>query len=92
MGMILPLLLQKGVQSSVGEVRTLSVDIVAKIAKAAGPDPLKPILSDLIYLMLESLSGLESAQLNYLEQHAEGEPTCITRLSLVLAQGFFVRN
>lgn len=72
--LILPLLLQKGVQSSVDEVRALTVDLVAKMAKAAGPEPLRPIMPDLVCLMLESLSGLESAKLNYLEQHAEGDP------------------
>lgn len=54
------------------EVRSLTVDIIAKMAKAAGPGPLQPLLPDLVYMMLESLSGLESATLNYVEQNAHG--------------------
>ncbi|GMH36012.1 hypothetical protein BSKO_03880 [Bryopsis sp. KO-2023] len=69
---ILPLILEKGVQSSSGDIRALSIDIVAKMAKGAGPGPLTPILPDLVSMMLESLSGLESSKLNYIEQHAQG--------------------
>ena len=72
MRIILPILLSKGLQSSVPEVQTLSVDTVARLAKAAGPAVLQPVLPDLVIQMLESLSALESAKLNYIEQHVEG--------------------
>ncbi|KAK9810293.1 hypothetical protein WJX72_008148 [[Myrmecia] bisecta] len=66
----LPLLLEKGMSSSVGEVQGLALTTIAKMVKAAGPAHIQPHLVDLTAAMLESLSGMEDSRLNYIEQHA----------------------
>eukprot|EP00798_Chlamydomonas_sp_ICE-L_P021409 gene21409-28366_t len=58
--MLLPLLLEEGLGSSVKE-----------LSKAAGAEHLRPHLAPLVQAMLEALSNLEDARLNYIEQHAE---------------------
>ena len=70
-GAALPLLLQMGLPSRVPEVQALSVDTLSRIIKSAGPELVKPHLSIVVPALLESLSGLEDARLNYVEQHAE---------------------
>jgi len=70
-GISLPLLLDKGMGSTVGEVAALAVDTIAQIVKGAGAGPVRPHLQLLVGSLLESLSTLEDTRLNYLEQHAE---------------------
>uniref|UniRef100_A0A8C5D594 Ecm29 proteasome adaptor and scaffold n=1 Tax=Gouania willdenowi TaxID=441366 RepID=A0A8C5D594_GOUWI len=66
---MLPTLLEKGIVSSVSEVRSLSIQTLVKISKTAGPR-LKPHASRLIPALLEALSTLEPQVLNYLSLRA----------------------
>ncbi|MEW5319235.1 MAG: hypothetical protein WDW38_010400 [Sanguina aurantia] len=68
---LLPLLLEQGLASNVSEVRIVTLDTLAKASKVAGPAVLRPHLAPLVVTMLEALSNLEDARLNYVEQHAE---------------------
>uniref|UniRef100_A0A8B9G0W6 Ecm29 proteasome adaptor and scaffold n=1 Tax=Amazona collaria TaxID=241587 RepID=A0A8B9G0W6_9PSIT len=62
---LLPCLLDKGIVSTVAEVRSLSINTLVKISKSAG-SMLKPHAPKLIPALLESLSVLEPQVLNYL--------------------------
>ncbi|XP_075450242.1 proteasome adapter and scaffold protein ECM29 isoform X2 [Ascaphus truei] len=66
---ILPCLLDKGMMSTVNEVRALSINTLVKISKNAG-ELLKPHAPKLIPALLESLSVLEPQVLNYLSLNA----------------------
>ncbi|KAM9769134.1 proteasome adapter and scaffold protein ECM29 [Menidia menidia] len=66
---VLPTLLEKGIVSSVSEVRSLSIQTLVKISKTAGAR-LKPHASRLIPALLEALSTLEPQVLNYLSLRA----------------------
>ncbi|XP_047434577.1 proteasome adapter and scaffold protein ECM29 [Mugil cephalus] len=66
---MLPTLLEKGIVSSVAEVRSLSIQTLVKISKTAGAR-LKPHASRLIPALLEALSTLEPQVLNYLSLRA----------------------
>ncbi|XP_066469723.1 proteasome adapter and scaffold protein ECM29 isoform X2 [Tiliqua scincoides] len=66
---LLPCLLDKGMMSTVTEVRTLSINTLVKISKSAGA-MLKPHAPKLIPALLESLSVLEPQVLNYLSLRA----------------------
>ncbi|XP_037554197.1 proteasome adapter and scaffold protein ECM29 [Nematolebias whitei] len=66
---LLPTLLEKGIVSSVSEVRSLSIQTLVKISKSAGAR-LKPHASRLIPALLEALSTLEPQVLNYLSLRA----------------------
>ncbi|KAJ8416439.1 hypothetical protein AAFF_G00357270 [Aldrovandia affinis] len=68
-GVLLPTLLDKGIVSTVVEVRTLSIQTLVKISKSAG-SRLKPHTPRLIPALLESLSVLEPQVLNYLSLRA----------------------
>ncbi|XP_053887475.1 proteasome adapter and scaffold protein ECM29 isoform X2 [Malaclemys terrapin pileata] len=66
---LLPCLLDKGMMSTVTEVRALSINTLVKISKSAGV-MLKPHAPKLIPALLESLSVLEPQVLNYLSLRA----------------------
>ncbi|XP_072318992.1 proteasome adapter and scaffold protein ECM29 [Eucyclogobius newberryi] len=66
---LLPTLLEKGIVSSVAEVRSLSIQTLVKISKTAGAR-LKPHAARLIPALLEALSTLEPQVLNYLSLRA----------------------
>ncbi|XP_040273233.1 proteasome adapter and scaffold protein ECM29 [Bufo bufo] len=66
---LLPCLLDKGIISTVTEVRALSINTLVKISKSAG-ELLKPHTPKLIPALLESLSVLEPQVLNYLSLRA----------------------
>ncbi|XP_063311357.1 proteasome adapter and scaffold protein ECM29 [Pelobates fuscus] len=66
---LLPCLLDKGMMSSVTEVRALSINTLVKISKSAG-ELLKPHTPKLIPALLEALSVLEPQVLNYLSLRA----------------------
>ncbi|XP_066506566.1 proteasome adapter and scaffold protein ECM29 isoform X3 [Hoplias malabaricus] len=68
-GVLLPILLDKGIVSNVAEVRSLSIQTLVKISKAAG-SRLKPHAACLIPALLEALSMLEPQVLNYLSLRA----------------------
>jgi proteasome component ECM29 len=65
----LPHLMSKGLLSPVKEVRYISINMLQKLAKVAS-FLLKPHIANLIPVLLTSLASLDSAQLNYLEQHS----------------------
>ncbi|KAF5832303.1 proteasome stabiliser-domain-containing protein [Dunaliella salina] len=69
--MVLPFMIEHGLNSTVTEVRVLALDIISQTARSASPAALKPLLPALVQAMLEGLSSLEDSRLNYLEQHAE---------------------
>ncbi|NXQ55389.1 ECM29 protein, partial [Anthoscopus minutus] len=82
---LLPCLLDKGIVSTVAEVRSLSINTLVKISKSAG-SMLKPHAPKLIPTLLESLSVLEPQVLNYLSLTAtDQEKTAMdsARLSAV---------
>ncbi|XP_037979486.1 proteasome adapter and scaffold protein ECM29 isoform X1 [Motacilla alba alba] len=82
---LLPSLLDKGIVSTVAEVRSLSINTLVKISKSAGT-MLKPHAPKLIPALLESLSVLEPQVLNYLSFSAtDQEKTAMdsARLSAV---------
>ncbi|KFP77947.1 Proteasome-associated protein ECM29, partial [Acanthisitta chloris] len=66
---LLPCLLDKGIVSTVAEVRSLSINTLVKISKSAG-SMLKPHAPKLIPALLESLTVLEPQVLNYLSLSA----------------------
>ncbi|XP_072010829.1 proteasome adapter and scaffold protein ECM29 isoform X2 [Engystomops pustulosus] len=66
---LLPCLLDKGIMSTVTEVRALSINTLVKISKSAG-ELLRPHTPKLIPALLESLSVLEPQVLNYLSLRA----------------------
>ncbi|XP_029470526.1 proteasome adapter and scaffold protein ECM29 isoform X2 [Rhinatrema bivittatum] len=66
---LLPCLLDKGIMSTVTEVRALSINTLVKISKSAGA-MLKPHAPKLIPALLESLSVLEPQVFNYLSLRA----------------------
>ncbi|NXR56874.1 ECM29 protein, partial [Hippolais icterina] len=82
---LLPCLLDKGIGSTVAEVRSLSINTLVKISKSAG-SMLKPHVPKLIPALLESLSVLEPQVLNYLSLSAtDQEKTAVdsARLSAI---------
>ncbi|KAL6466788.1 hypothetical protein MHYP_G00245920 [Metynnis hypsauchen] len=68
-GVLLPVLLDKGIVSNVAEVRSLSIQTLVKISKTAG-SRLKPHAPRLIPALLEALSVLEPQMFNYLSLRA----------------------
>lgn len=66
----IPFMLDKGIVSSVKEVQYIAIDLILQISKVAS-FLLKPHIPKLVETLIESASGLESQELNYLEQHAE---------------------
>ena len=67
---VLPLLLQTGLLSPVKEIQALSLDVLMKVAKQAGSAELRPHIPEMVKCLLEALSSMEDARLNYIEQHA----------------------
>lgn len=66
----LPVLIETGLHSSVPEISKLAFSTLSDIASTCQPELLKDYLPSLVPPLLESLSGLENQQLNYIEQHA----------------------
>jgi proteasome component ECM29 len=67
---VLPIMLEKGLMSTVKEVQALSMDVIMKLVKFADGAAIRPHIADIVKALLESLSGMEDARLNYIEQHA----------------------
>jgi len=65
----LPHLLSKGLMSPVADVRSITMNMLQKLTKVAS-FLLKPHIAELIPALLASLAALDSAQLNYIEQHS----------------------
>ena len=71
LGVMFPLLTDIGINSDVPIIRAFSVDMIARLTKAAGKDAVQDSMHIIIPPLLESLSGMEDARLNYLEQHVQ---------------------
>ncbi|WIA23756.1 hypothetical protein OEZ85_000433 [Tetradesmus obliquus] len=71
-GVVLPLLAgSQGLGSSVPELRGVAADVLCSGIKSAGSAQVLPVLPGVVPVLLEALSGMEDARLNYVEQHAE---------------------
>ena len=67
---VLPVLLESGLTSQVPEIRAITVDTIVSVIRGAGSEEIRHHMKEIITPLLESLSGLEDARLNYIEQHA----------------------
>ena len=67
---VLPFFLHKGVVDACSKTRALSMYFMLKVVKVAGP-LLIPHAPDVIPVLLEYLSALESSDLVYLQQHTD---------------------
>ena len=63
---VLPILIVQGLQGSINEVRNISVLTIRDLAKQASAALIKPFLVDMIVSLLETLSGYEPPDLNYI--------------------------
>ena len=68
---LLPVLLNTGLSSTVGEAVALAMSTMTEVVKTAPAGVVRPVLVELTAGLLESLSTLEDARMNYVEQHAE---------------------
>jgi proteasome component ECM29 len=76
---LLPVLLEQGLASRVDDVRKLVLHTIVKMSKNAG-GLLKPHIPVLVVSLLESLSGLEPQQLNYLSFQLQKDPNMQEKL------------
>ena len=65
---MVPLLLSKGITNDAAEVRKISLTTIMKIVKVGG-SLLEAHLTEIVGILLEGLSSMEPAQLNYLQFH-----------------------
>jgi proteasome component ECM29 len=63
---VLPILIRHGLQSNLNEVRNISVLTLRDLVKQASSSMIKPYLNDMIVSLLETLSGYEPPDLNYI--------------------------
>jgi proteasome component ECM29 len=63
---VLPILIVEGLQSNIQEVRNISVLTIRDLIKQSTTALIKPYLIDMIVNLLETLSGYEPADLNYI--------------------------
>jgi proteasome component ECM29 len=63
---VLPILIVDGLQSSLNEVRNISVLTIRDLTKQSSSALIKPYLIDMIVSLLETLSGYEPPDLNYI--------------------------
>lgn len=68
---LFPVLMKQGIISSVSSIRGYSINMVSKLIKAAGKDTVQDSMEIIVPPLLEALSGMEDARLNYLEQHVQ---------------------
>ena len=71
LGVVFPLLTNMGIGSDVPVIRAFSIDMIAKLTKSAGKDSVQASMQIVVPPLLEALSGMEDARLNYLEQHVQ---------------------
>lgn len=69
---VLPWLVQIGLNQTCAEAAGFSVSCLLSIVEVAKPQTLQPVLPQLIGSLLMSMSGLEPAALNYLQERAAG--------------------
>eukprot|EP01133_Synstelium_polycarpum_P000192 gene192-230_t len=67
---VIPLLLEKGLSNESTEVKQFTITQLTKIS-ATAKDALAPYVADMVRVLLESLSSLESAAFNYASFHTE---------------------
>lgn len=65
-GVLLPLLLDKGLVSTCKEVQGVAVLTLVRIVKGSG-DAIRPYLPELVAALVEAQSAIEPAQLQYLQ-------------------------
>jgi proteasome component ECM29 len=70
LSIVLPFFLNKGCVDACSKTRALSMYFMLKVVKVAGP-LLVPHASDVVPVLLEYLSALESSDLVYLQQHTD---------------------
>ena len=78
---ILPPILDKGLSSTVNEVRAIALNTVVKITKSAGP-LLKSHLPQLIPALLEATSEMESKEVSYISTRLANEAGVQEKLDL----------
>lgn len=66
MNSVLPVLIKTGLQSSLQEIRNISVLTIRDLAKQTSAFMIRPYLVDMIISLLETLSGYEPPDLNYI--------------------------
>ena len=67
---VFPIILEKGITSSAKEVSAFSVGFLIKLVEAAG-EQCRPHIPDVAVCMLEAMSTMESATINYLSLHSQ---------------------
>eukprot|EP00882_Tetradesmus_deserticola_P033838 GHRQ01038690.1.p1 GENE.GHRQ01038690.1~~GHRQ01038690.1.p1 ORF type:complete len:256 (+),score=98.84 GHRQ01038690.1:290-1057(+) len=73
---VLPLLAGcRGLGSSVPDIRGVAADVLCSGIKTAGSAQVLPVLPAVVPVLLEALSGMEDARLNYVEQ--VGRPSAV---------------
>lgn len=65
-GVLLPLLLGKGLVSACKEVQGVSVLTLVRVVKGSG-DAIRPYLPELVAALVEAQSAIEPAQLQYMQ-------------------------
>jgi len=89
---VLPWLVQIGLNQACAEAAGFSVSCLLSIVEVAKPQTLQPVLPQLIGSLLMSMSGLEPAALNYLQERAAGRDSTagsydrLERVRLQMAQ------
>ena len=78
---ILPPILDKGLGSSVSEVRAVALNLVVKITKSAG-SRLKSHIPQLVPALLEATSELESKEVSYLSNRLANDESIQEKLDL----------
>ena len=78
---VMPTLLEKGLLSTVGDVRSAALAVIMKVTKSAG-SLLKPHLSILIPALLEATSELEGTEIGYLSSRLANDPSVQEKLDL----------
>ncbi|EFA86362.1 hypothetical protein PPL_00154 [Heterostelium album PN500] len=67
---VLPLLLEKGISNESKEVKIFTIQQLQKITNTS-KDLIRPYVPQMVHVLLESLSSMESAAFNYATMHAE---------------------
>lgn len=67
---VFPIILERGITSSAKEVSAFSVGFLIKLVEAAG-EKCRPHIPDVAVCMLEAMSAMESATINYIGLHSD---------------------
>lgn len=63
---VMPILIREGLMSNLNEIRNISVLTIRDLIKQCSREMIKPYLNDMIISLLETLSGYEPPDLNYI--------------------------